>query len=141
MVGIEIVSASTEDQAETEVNLLNSLRSELPQGANQAFGFKICNDDGLQIAGLSASTSYGWLLIKLLWVEETCRGRGLASQLMDKAEERGRSIGCHSAWLDSSNPEAKLFYEKRGYEIFGLLENQPGQSPDGHKRWFMKRTL
>jgi len=43
--------------------------------------------------------------------------------------------------LDTSNPTAKHFYSKLGYEVFGKLENLDEQFPSGHCRWFMKKAL
>jgi hypothetical protein len=40
---------------------------------------------GVMIGGLIGSTSYGWLLVKMLWVAEELRGHGLETQLMVEA--------------------------------------------------------
>ena len=61
--------------------------------------------------------------------------------MMARAEAKARAVGCHGAWLDTSNPEAMRFYAKLGYKPFGQLGNTPGQSPAGHRRWFMQKAL
>ena len=88
-----------------------------------------------------ASTSYSWLLIKILWVEESHRNSGIGQQLMEAAQAKGRTLNCHSAWLDTSSPKAYLFYARLGYEVFGQLENDATQSPPAHRRWFMKKSI
>lgn len=124
-----------------EAELLRSLRATLPQSDNQGFLLSARSEDGNLAGGLTASTSYGWLLIKTVWVAEAQRGRGLGSALMDKAEMKARDLGCHGAWLDTSSPDAMRFYEWLGYETFGQLSNAPGQTPETHRRWFMKKAL
>lgn len=62
--------------------------------------------------------------MKVLWVQETSRRQGIASALLEM-EARATGFGCHGAWLDSSNPDAVLWYSRRGYEPFGELANDP----------------
>lgn len=127
--------------AEIERELLRSLARINVQSNNSSFALEIKNNLGELLGGLTASTSYGWLLIRILWVREDLRGKGLGRQLMAAAEARGRDLGCHGAWLDTSSAEARQFYLKLGYDDFGLLQNTQGQFPEGHARWFMKRDL
>ena len=119
-----------------------ALRSELPQSDIDAqIVLTIKGVDDAVIAGVVAHTPYGWLHVRMLWVDTPHRGQGLASVLMDRAEAKGREGGCHGAWLDTSNPRAKSFYERRGYAAFGALANGPGQKPATHQRWFMKKMF
>ena len=121
--------------------LLRSLRETLPQFENAAFVLSAKAPDGDLVGGLTAATSYGWLLIKTLWVADTHRRQGLGRALMERAEDKAKEIGCHGAWLDTSSPDAMRFYIRLGYETFGQLANAPGQHPDTHRRWFMKKAL
>jgi ribosomal protein S18 acetylase RimI-like enzyme len=126
---------------ELERELLAAIRASQPQALNSSFTLSIRDGDGALIAGLAASTAYGWLLIKLLWVAEGQRGRGLGRQLMAEAEAEGTRRDCHGAWLDTSMPEAAGFYERLGYETFGRLENREGDVVQAHRRWFMRKRL
>ena len=65
------------------------------------------------------------------------RGQGLGSKLMLQAENEAALRGCHSAWLDTHKFQARGFYEKLGYEIFGELSDYP----TGYSRYFMKKAL
>lgn len=124
-----------------ETLLLESLRRDLPQAANETISLAEYAADGQLLAGLSGSTAYGWLLIKLLWVAPEARRQGFASRLVGQALEMARERGCHAAWLDTSNPAAHAFYLRLGFADFGRLENGPGQFPETHRRWFMRRDL
>ncbi|MEM1400728.1 MAG: GNAT family N-acetyltransferase, partial [Pseudomonadota bacterium] len=111
------------------------------QGRNESIALSARNQLSEIVGAVTCSTSYGWVLIKIRWVAESHRGAGLGRQLMQKAEDKARSIGCHHAWLDTSNPAAKRFYDRAGYAVFGTLENGPDNEPAGHCRWFMKKSL
>ncbi len=138
---ITITEQSAAASHELEAALLNSLREDLPQATNSGFMLAARDTDGHLIAGLKASTSYGWLLIKLLWVAKAYQRRSLGRFLLLRAEDKALQTGCHSAWLDTSNPDAVPFYLKLGYDTFGELANQHNQLPERHRRWFMKKTL
>lgn len=141
----EISFTIAESEAELaevlEAELLKSLREQLPQALNTGFVLSAKGTNGEIIGGISASTSYSWLLVKLLWVDEQYRHLGLGRALMKQCESKGRELACHSAWLDTSSPHAKSFYVELGYEVFGELENSALQDPPEHHRWFMRKTL
>ena len=124
-----------------ESELLKSLRDHLPQALNTSFVFSAKNSGGVIVGGLTASTSYGWLSIKVLWVDQDYRQLGIGRSLVRSGESKGRGLGCHSAWLDTSNPDAMQFYLKLGYETFGDIANSENQHPPNHRRWFMKKTF
>lgn len=124
-----------------ERKLLESLSSETEQSLNTGFEIVEKDEAGLVIGGLVASTSYGWLLVKILWVDESHRNEGIGLKLLQGAESKAIDLGCHSAWLDTSNPKAMQFYLNAGYVSFGELKNTISQIPKSHKRWFMKKVL
>lgn len=57
------------------------------------------------------------------------------------AIEQALSLGCHGAWLDTSNAAARQFYHSEGFNVFATLENAENDSPAGHTRWFMRKAL
>lgn len=89
------------------------------------------------IAGLYAYTWGGCLDIKLLWVRDDCRKRGLGSMLMDAAEREGVARGCHVAMLSTHSFQAPDFYKRLGYEEIGVLDGYP----IGHKKYFLRKAL
>jgi len=120
-----------------EARLLTSLKGNSPASDYAPFGILARGEDGTILGGLVGGTSYGWLLVKVLWVAEELRCRGLGARIMKLAEEEASSRGCHGAWLDTSSARARRFYEKLGYETFGTLENREGEKPPGHARFFL----
>ena len=77
------------------------------------------------------------LYIDVLFVEETHRGKQLGSLLLNKAETEAKLMGGSLSHLDTFDWQAKDFYLKQGYEVFGVLEDCPAK----HKRYYMKKTL
>ena len=93
--------------------------------------------EGQIAGGLWGGTGYGWLFTQLLVVPEGARGKGVGRRLMVMAEQEAFARGCHSAWLDTHEFQARGFYEKLGYSCFGVLPNYP----HGHERIFLQKRL
>lgn len=80
---------------------------------------------GSIVGGLSGSIARDWLHVDLLWVESALRGGGLGSDLLVRAENRARERDCVGIYLETYDFQALPFYERRGYEAFGVLEGRP----------------
>ena len=93
--------------------------------------------EGRLAGGLTGVTAWGYLFVEALWLDDTCRGHGLAQQLMTSADDEARRRGCHSAWLDTFNPKALTLYHKLGFSDFGILDD----CPMGHTRHFLRKLL
>ena len=94
-------------------------------------------ENGQTIGGLWGSVSYGWLHIDLLYVPEVLRGNGVGSEIMRQAEAIARASDCVGVRLDTHSFQAPDFYRKLGYEIFGILED----NPPGTRRFFLHKRL
>ena len=99
-------------------------------------GFTVYDDETL-IGGLNGVTSFGWLYIATLWLEESHRHQGIGKQLLQAAEKEALSRGCQHACLTSFTFQAKPFYEMHGYKMFGQLDDYP----EGEKMYFMQKVL
>ena len=97
----------------------------------------IHDSDGRVLGGLWGRTAYDWLFVELLFVPDSLRGRGLGSDLIRRAESEAIARGCHSAWLDTFEFQARGFYERLGFTCFAELPNYPA----GSARYFMKKAL
>ena len=56
---------------------------------------------------------------------------------MAEIERVAAQRGCTHAHLDTFSYQARPFYERLGYRVFGVLQNYPS----GHQRFFMEKTL
>ena len=97
----------------------------------------IKDEAGVIVGGLIGGTYWDWLYVDLLWIEDHLRGAGCGSKLMDMAEEEAIGRGCAHVFLDTFSFQARTFYEKRGYTVFGTLDD----FPPGHKRYFLQKDL
>lgn len=89
------------------------------------------------LGGLWGRTAFGWLFVELLFVPESLRGNGIGTELMLRAEREAVARGCHNAWLDTFEFQARDFYERLGYSRFGQLADFPA----GYSRYFMKKVI
>ena len=92
---------------------------------------------GVLDGGLIGETARGFLFVDLFWVAPGRRGAGLGARLLAAAEAEALRRGCHAAWLDTYDFQARPFYERHGYRLFGEL---PGFR-DGHRRYYMVKDL
>jgi GNAT superfamily N-acetyltransferase len=99
--------------------------------------FFVRDHQGAIVAGLSGFTWAGWLEIKFVWVREDLRGQGRGRELVEAAEAEARARGCQRVWLDSYTFQAPAFYQRLGYEVFGVLHGYPAP----HDRVFLTKAL
>lgn len=91
--------------------------------------------DGRPRGGLWGRTSFRWLYIELLAVDEGLRGQGLGRELLARAEEEARARGCIGAWLDTFTQKSRSLYESCGFAVFGGISDYP----PGNTRVFMSK--
>ena len=108
-----------------------------PQETTINFSIFARDDAGKITGGLRASCYWNILHIELVWVSEEARGKNIGSQMIEKAEAFAIENGFERALLDTTTWQAKPFYEKLGYEVFGTLPDHP----KGHALHFMTKKL
>jgi GNAT superfamily N-acetyltransferase len=94
-------------------------------------------ETGETLGGLWGWTSFAFLHIDVLYLPESLRGTGLGRSLIQQAEAEAIERGCHGAWLDTFSFQARGFYERLGYTVFGSIDNYP----PGESRFFLRKTL
>jgi ribosomal protein S18 acetylase RimI-like enzyme len=105
--------------------------------AIQPVAIMLTDDAGRHVGGLWGKTSYDWMFIELLAVPPEYRGGEWGTRLMQEAEAIARARGCTGMWLDTYDFQARGFYEKLGFEVFGALDDHP----IGHQRFFLRKRL
>jgi GNAT superfamily N-acetyltransferase len=99
----------------------------------------IRDEAGVLVGGLLGDTYWGWLSINIVWIEERYRGQGYGQRLLAVAEEEARRRGCVHVHLDTLSFQARPFYEKLGYRVYGTLEDFPAGGE--HERYYMTKDL
>ena len=137
-VTLTVTDTPAEDDVETIRSELSAFNDADVGPANRVVLAVVGRDDaGKVVAGISGYTAWGWLFVQWLWVAESLRGEGIASQMLEAAEIEARRRGCHGAWIDTFNPVALKVYRDAGYEVFGELAD----FPVGRTRTFLKKAL
>ena len=99
--------------------------------------FVLRSGKGEVLGGLLGGIWAGWLEVRILWVSELVRGKGWGDRLMDAAEAYAKERGCEGVLLDTFSFQARPFYERRGYKVFGTIDDYP----TGHSRYFLTKRL
>ena len=95
------------------------------------------DDRGEIYAGLSGHTWGGVAEIKLLWIADEHRHKGLGSRLLKAAEAEARARGCERMFLDTHTFQAPDFYRAHGYTEVARLEPYPR----GHAQILFEKSL
>lgn len=99
---------------------------------------KVLSEDGKILAGIIVRM-YCWrcIYIDTFWIDESMRGEGLGTLLLEEVERVAKENGSHLIHLDTFDFQAKDFYLAHGYSVFVELED----CPKGHTRYFMSKVL
>lgn len=97
----------------------------------------LTDEGGAHVGGLWGRCAFDWLFVELLAVPDEHRGANHGRALLAQAESIARANGCIGVWLDTFEFQARGFYEKLGYEVFGTLDDHPV----GQKRFFLRKRF
>lgn len=94
--------------------------------------------NGIEIGGILAGLGY-WngLEIKILWVKEGYRKKGVGTQILKHAEKIAIEKGAEISMLDTFDFQAEKFYLKNGYIPIGEMKG----FPKGYKRIYFSKEL
>ncbi|OEG19662.1 GNAT family N-acetyltransferase [Enterococcus quebecensis] len=118
------------DKEKNETNLITLLsenqeeEKKIPAEENIPFSLALYDND-LYIGGITANKWMNATHISLLAVNKNDRGKGYGSQLLKRAEEFAIETDSALITINTQDYQAKSFYEKLGYQVFGKLEDTP----------------
>lgn len=92
---------------------------------------------GTILGGAECVSTWDWMHVKYLWVKESGRKKGYGTLLMKHIEQEAQKRECVGIHLDTFSFQARDFYLKLGFLIFGQLDDQP----KGHKRYYLSKIL
>lgn len=95
------------------------------------------DDNGEVLGGIRATAFWNYCIIELLWLSEEARGLGLGSKLIQCAEDYAIDNGFKYMRTETLSFQAKPFYQKMGYKVFGELPNYP----EGHTTYCLVKEL
>lgn len=88
------------------------------------------------LGALEGASNASWLYVRLLWVDAAHRGGGVGRRIMAAAEAESHKRGLRGMWLDTFEYQARPFYEKLGFALFGQLDYG---APAGLRYFLAKR--
>lgn len=137
MVSIELVDKISDDTEERmRRDLVNYERSHGIDVNYKRFSLVVKNEDGVIVGVLNAYTVFAEVYVDDLWVEESYRGKGYGRALLQDLESRFKGKGFNNINLVTSEFSAPKFYEKCGFEVEFVRENQ--KNPKLTKTFFIK---
>lgn len=93
---------------------------------------------GKIIAGIIARM-YCWNVVYIdsLWVDDLYRNQHIGTRMLQQVESVSKKMGAYLIHLDTFDFQARDFYEKHGYTVFGKLDDCPRH----HCRYFLRKDL
>ena len=114
--------ASNEDDTFV-IEQLKKHNGELSNRDSERVSLYFRNETNEIVAGLLGKSQWGGLLIEILWVHEEHRGSSLGSKLIQKCIQIAEDRNCQNIIVETMGFQAKDFYLKQGFEVFGTVEN------------------
>lgn len=135
------IEESTKEESECILECLNKYNNSQLPFTQEPFSINLnytIKDGKKIIAGINA-IMYGWgvMYVSILFVDANHRNKNYGSILLQKVEMEAKKRGGILSNTMTMSFQAKDFYLKNGYEIFGILEGYPNE----HKKYFLKKSL
>ena len=134
---VRIEDPAPHDACEISERLVAFNRKVAGRPDPQPFTVTLRDETGTLRGGIQTILHWDVVFIDTFWVDEDLRARKLGAQLIEAAENEARLRGANVAYLDTFSWQARPFYEKQGYEVFGELPYAEGK----HRRYFMWKRL
>ncbi|WP_219931094.1 GNAT family N-acetyltransferase [Pseudomonas prosekii] len=140
VISIDILDSPTEKDKEILNNRFSEyLRIQYPklplESEDKIFMVVAYDEAGNYIGAIRCNLYWDGLEIDTFWVKESHRGKKVGSVLLEQAETIAANNGAVVSFLKTI--DAKHFYERHGYEVYGVLEDRP----IGTKLYHLKKRL
>ncbi|WP_028551985.1 GNAT family N-acetyltransferase [Paenibacillus sp. UNC451MF] len=106
------------------------------KGRYQEVNLFLKNAAGQIFGGITGEICWNWCEIHYLFVNEELRKQGYGKKLLAEAEKIAKEKKCEFIKLDTLSFQAKDFYIKQGYEVFGTIQNA-----GRHKHYYLKKGI
>jgi len=141
-MNIEITTKPNEQDAKTiSQGIIDFNHSEIPnlEPIEKEVKFSVFarNQTKNIVGGIRAICFWNTLHIELLWLSESCRGKGVGKELIESAENFAKENGCEKVFVETTSWQAKPFYEKVGYKLIATLNDRP----KGHASHYLTKKL
>lgn len=83
------------------------------------------DQNGQILGGLLGLVNMHCLVIQIVWIEDNYRGQGIGEDLVKQCEERGKQLGAIQCIVETTDFQARPFYEKLGYAVIASVADVP----------------
>lgn len=94
-------------------------------------------DDNKLVGGAIGVIKYNWYFLDLLYVDENYRGQDIGTNLIKQIESFAKKENLTGVRMETWNFQARGFYEKMGYTVYGEIKN----CPPGTIEYFLKKEF
>lgn len=136
-VRISIEPDTTRELRDTILSGLFSYNDQIAGPMHNSTVIIAARSDEQIVGGLIVNFQPGWKWMHLqwMWIAELHRRAGVGRRLVETAEQEGQKRGCLHVSVDTF--QAREFYEKLGYSVYGVMEDYP----IGHSKFHLRKTL
>ncbi len=135
---LEVTTAPASEDLATVRSGLSSWNEQVYRPAiPQPLNVLLRGPGGQVWGGLTAATCWNGCFVDLFWVDTGLRHRGFGSAILHAAEKEAQRRGCDFVHLDTFNFQARGFYEKLGYSVYGTLRG----FAEGAERYHLVKRL
>lgn len=96
----------------------------------------IVRDQNVVVGGAVGYVLFDWYFLDFLWIKDNYRKKGLGTELIQCIEKYAKERDLKGVRMETWDFQAKGFYEKLGYTVFGTIEDCP---PGTINYFFLKR--
>ncbi|MNI19953.1 Acetyltransferase (GNAT) family protein [compost metagenome] len=97
----------------------------------------IKDDSGRVIGGMLSTLCWNWIEVEILWIEESLRGLGYGTHLLNQIELIAKEKGCSFIKLNTFSFQAPKFYLKNGYYEVAVFKD----APTGSNHYYFKKAI
>ena len=131
MSKVQIVTAGERESEQIHKGLQAYNRRYFSDAADLSFAAK--DEEGRLLGGVEAWRVSDYVMVDVLWVDESQRGTGVGRTLLEQVERTAREHGACRITLNTFRFQAPGFYEKLGYHQFAEIP-----CADGNLCFFQK---
>lgn len=99
--------------------------NEIPSSDEKKYNNFIVYDDEILIGGAIGFIEYEWYFLDKLYIDEKYRGNGIGKMIINNIEKFAKENLLVGIRMGTWDFQAKLFYEKLGYKVFGEIKDCP----------------
>lgn len=136
-----LIVEATEDESmyiDTRLAEFNGTQVPITQKVDPIPMSYVIKENKIVIAGINAYIHHwGLMYISELFVDESFRGKHLGSMLLQYMEQKAKKMGVTHSHCDTFDFQAKDFYLKHGYSVFGIIEN----CPPNHQLYYLNKII